>query len=55
MVKAIEKQGKKFYQCEDCKLLYEDKDWAEKWCKKTKSCNIEITGHAIKKLKGGEK
>ncbi len=51
MVKEIEKQGRKFYQCEDCKLLYEDRIWAqkcEKWCKKTNSCNLEITNHAIK-------
>lgn len=51
MVKEIEEQGRKVYQCDICKFKYEDKNWAEKceaWCKKTHSCNIEITKHAIK-------
>jgi len=41
----------KKYQCDDCKLWYHEKVWAEKceaWCKKTNSCNLEITSHAIK-------
>ena len=49
MVKEIEKQGRKFYQCEKCKFVYEDKNWAEKceaWCKENNSCNLEITKHA---------
>ena len=44
-------KGKKFYQCEECKFLYEDKNWAEKcqaWCKENNSCNLEITKHAVK-------
>lgn len=39
------------YQCDDCKLLYKEKSWAEKceeWCFKYKSCNIEITKHRVK-------
>ena len=39
-----------FYQCPVCKLWYKDKKWAEKcktWCKKHKSCNLEIIKHAI--------
>ncbi len=51
MVKEIEKQRRKFYQCEECKLLYEDRSWAQKcqvWCKENNSCNLEITKHAIK-------
>jgi len=43
MVKAL-------FQCEECKLLYEERGWAEKceaWCKEHKSCNIEIIEHAI--------
>jgi hypothetical protein len=50
MVKRIDN----FYQCEECKLLYEDISWAEKceaWCKKYKSCNLEITKHSVDRLK----
>ena len=38
------------YMCDDCKLLYKEKEWADKceeWCLRTKSCNIEITKHRI--------
>ena len=47
MVKEIE--GK--YQCEECKFYYKERLWAKKceaWCKKHKSCNIEITKHSVK-------
>ncbi len=40
------------YQCEECDLLYQQPSWAEKceaWCKKHKSCNLEITSHAVSK------
>ena len=40
------------YQCDDCKLLYEDEEWAQKcedWCIEMKSCNIDITSHAVNK------
>jgi hypothetical protein len=40
-----------YWMCEECKFKYEDKSWAEKceaWCKKYKSCNLEITKHAVK-------
>jgi hypothetical protein len=39
------------WMCEECKLKYEDKSWAERceaWCKEHKSCNLEITKHAVK-------
>lgn len=53
MVKIpIEKAGRRF-ECEECGLGYEEKEWAEKceaWCKEHKSCNIEITSHAAKKI-----
>lgn len=42
------KQG--LYKCPECGLEYKEKEWAEKceaWCKKHKSCNLEITKHAI--------
>ncbi len=41
------------YKCKECGLIYKDKDWAEKcenWCKENKSCNLEITKHAIKMI-----
>ena len=40
-----------YWMCEECKLKYEDKSWAERceaWCKEHKSCNLEITKHAVK-------
>ena len=51
MVKEIENQGRKVYQCEECEFLYEDKDWADKceeWCRENHSCNMEIIKHAVK-------
>lgn len=42
---------KKLYKCPECKLEYKEKEWAEKckaWCKKYKSCNLEITKHAVR-------
>ena len=50
MVKTI-RQNKELYQCEECGLRYAEKEWAEKceaWCKKYKSCNLEIIEYAIK-------
>ena len=50
MVKEIEKNNKKYYQCEICKFCYESRELAEKceeFCKKYKSCSIEITKHAV--------
>lgn len=50
MVKRIIKQGKAYFQCEECKFLYKDKKWAEKceaYCKNYNSCSLEITKHAI--------
>ena len=50
MVKEIKNKG--YHECEECKLMYKDKVWAEKcekWCKKYKSCNLEITKYAINK------
>ncbi len=39
-----------FHLCEECNLLYREQSWAEKceeWCRERKSCNIEITKHAV--------
>jgi hypothetical protein len=40
------------FMCEECHLLYEDEDLAkrcEDWCREKKSCNLEITKHAVNK------
>ncbi|MEK6843351.1 MAG: hypothetical protein AABY04_02595 [Candidatus Micrarchaeota archaeon] len=45
----VKKIGRNF-ECEDCKLLYEDKAWAKKceaFCIKFKACNLAITKHSI--------
>ncbi|MBI4162086.1 MAG: hypothetical protein HY513_00255 [Candidatus Aenigmarchaeota archaeon] len=45
------KKKAKNYICRACGYKYKDKEWAEKcykWCSKRKSCNIEITKHALK-------
>src|SRR3989344_1129878 len=42
---------KESYQCKECGLKYADRKWAakcEEWCKKHKSCNLEIIEYAIK-------
>lgn len=47
MVKKIQR----LWFCEECGLSYREKGWAEKceaWCKKHKSCNLEITKYALK-------
>ncbi len=51
MVNKIQKQGKTFFQCDECKFIYKEKSIAEEceaWCSKHHSCNIEITKHAVK-------
>ena len=51
MMKEINKEAKEYYKCEECKLKYKEKKWAEKcekWCKENKSCNLKITKHAKK-------
>lgn len=50
MTKEIEKGDKKYYQCEECGLVYTDKEIAErcqKWCVEHKSCNLDIIKHAV--------
>ena len=44
------KNSKKYFICEECGFAYNEKDWADKcenWCKEHKSCNIDITKHAV--------
>ncbi|MDP3725591.1 MAG: hypothetical protein Q8R36_00160 [bacterium] len=58
MVKIIQQQNKELYQCEECDFQYTDKEWAEKceaWCKKHKSCNLEIIAHATQEKDALEK
>ncbi|MBI5158588.1 hypothetical protein HY992_00530 [Candidatus Micrarchaeota archaeon] len=41
------------YSCDACKLVYEEKRWAEKceeWCSARHSCNVEIIKHAKKSV-----
>ena len=45
MVKEILKAGKKYFQCNECKLFYKNRNIAEKcenWCKEHNSCKLEI-------------
>ncbi|KKR09754.1 MAG: hypothetical protein UT37_C0011G0011 [Parcubacteria group bacterium GW2011_GWA2_39_18] len=47
---TTKKEDNKLYQCPECGLWYNDKEWAEKceaWCKERKSCNLEITSHSV--------
>jgi len=42
------------YQCKVCRMIYQNPKWAKKcesWCRKNKSCNLEITNYAINKTK----
>lgn len=51
MTVEIEKDRKKYYKCEECGLIYLDRETAEKcqaWCSEHKSCNLEIIKHAVK-------
>lgn len=50
MTQVIQKNGRTYHQCEECKFLYEKKAIAEQcqsWCKEHKSCNLEITKNAV--------
>ncbi|MEK7657970.1 MAG: hypothetical protein AAB366_02145 [Patescibacteria group bacterium] len=50
-------KSKKLYQCSECGFHYAEMEWAEKceaWCRKHKSCNIEITAHAEENKKPGK-
>lgn len=51
----MNKVKNKIYKCSVCGLEYLKEKWAkecEKWCREHKSCNLEITRHALKSLKG---
>lgn len=45
-----QKTNEKLFKCPECGLNYKEREWAKKceaWCKEHKSCNLEITSHAI--------
>jgi methionyl-tRNA synthetase len=49
-MKIIEKDNKKYYQCEECGHIYETEELAnkcEEWCKEHKSCNLEIVKESV--------
>jgi len=51
MTEIINLKNRRFYECKECNFKYKEKKLAQqckKWCKKYKSCNIEITKHAMK-------
>ncbi len=51
MVKEKIINERKGYFCEECLMIYNDKKIAnecESWCKKHKSCNLEIIKNALK-------
>lgn len=48
MVKHIDD----LFQCEECSMFYKEEEIAkqcEEWCKRTKSCNLDIIKHAVQK------
>jgi len=51
MVKEIEHKGKKYFQCEICKMYYAKKELAQKcedFCRENNACNMEIISQAVK-------
>ncbi len=51
MTEEIEKKGSTYFRCQECGLLYAQRDMAEKcqaWCAEHQSCNLEITKYAFK-------
>lgn len=53
MVKIVQQNNQKLYQCEECGLKYESEKIAEKcraWCGEHKSCNLDIIKHAVQEV-----
>jgi len=43
-------KSEKLFVCPECGMSYKEVEWAKKcaaWCKEHKSCNMEITQHAV--------
>lgn len=56
MVDIIQQGENTLYQCPECELRYKEREIAEKceaWCKKNKSCNLDIIKHAVPKNETG--
>ncbi len=50
MVQEIIQKGNTYYSCEECNLIYKEREWAEKceaFCIKYHMCSLEITKHVI--------
>ncbi len=50
MAKTIKQNQQIVFTCKECGMKYHDEETAKKceeWCKKNKSCNLEITQYAI--------
>lgn len=50
MVHTLERHTKTFYVCEECGLIYKEREWAEKceeFCAKYQMCSLEITRYAV--------
>ncbi|MDE1970129.1 MAG: DoxX family protein [Patescibacteria group bacterium] len=50
MDKYLFKPKRHYYKCNECGLLYLDKNMAEKcqvWCSEHKSCNLDIINYAV--------
>ncbi|MBI1973954.1 hypothetical protein HYS54_04015 [Candidatus Micrarchaeota archaeon] len=51
MVSQSSKSGSTVFSCEECGFAYAENEWARKcegWCRAHKSCNLEITRHALR-------
>ncbi|MEK6903223.1 MAG: hypothetical protein AABW64_01080 [Nanoarchaeota archaeon] len=49
--KKMEVNGVDYFKCSICGFFYKEEQLAQRcedWCKKHKSCNLEITEHAVK-------
>ncbi len=48
--------AQKYFKCEACGLLYRERKWAERcedFCRKNKSCSLEIIRHAVSENQDG--
>lgn len=48
---ATKKKKERIYQCAICGFRYREKKWKEKcetWCRKYRTCNLEVIKHAVK-------
>ena len=46
----VEVEGRKFYACGECGLIYESLDIAskcEEWCRAHETCNVELERQAV--------